>query len=320
MGRKNMKVRPAPEFSFFFSFKCDSLPQGKREKGSIGSRTWWCLPKCCDLQGNTEHNGRQQTNRGDAHKGVIHISTQVLVRVYLLSLAPPFIVKGQRPEEVLWNESFGYFSDVIPSEERYMGSREARGGNLGKGSCSPEVPPPCRVQSGATSPLPYLGVTATRGSPHPSRPGCEGLFLYFPPFGQVTPWLSAVVSISSLKLLSHTSTLLQGLCSSSFSRALAPSTNGFISSFIKKSFKRKAFPRALCTPHLYPAQCTEILVWKSIARSPWLNQGQNLSYALQVKAHIISVANRVGIGKALRKKDQADFNSLCPVTCKCAQN
>lgn len=86
--------------------------------------------ECCDLQGNAEHNSRQQINRGNAHKGVIHIPTQVLVSVHLLLLAPPFAKKGQKTEEVLWNESLGYFPNVTLSEERHVGSREAGGGNL----------------------------------------------------------------------------------------------------------------------------------------------------------------------------------------------
>lgn len=170
-----------------------------------------------------------------------------------------------------------------------------------KAAAALRSPQLCRAHISAIA-FPHFGVTATHRSPDPSRPGCEGLRLYFQPFRQVTPWLSMAVSISSLNLLSHTSALLQGPCSSSFSRALVPSTNGFISSFIKKSFKRKTSQRTLYTPHLHPAQCTEILVWRSIARSRWLHQGQNLSYALQVKAHIISVADRVGIMKALKKK------------------
>lgn len=128
-----------------------------------------------------------------------------------------------------------------------------------KAAAALRSPPLCRAQSGAIA-FPPFGATAAHRGPDPSRPGCEGLRLYFQPFRQVTPWLSTAVSISSLNLLSHTSTLLQGPCSSSFSRALVPSTNGFISSFIKKSFKRKTSPRTLYTPHLHPAQCTEILV------------------------------------------------------------
>lgn len=96
-----------------------------------------------------------------------------------------------------------------------MASREAGGGNLGEGSCSPDVRLLGRAQSGAiippsaipvSHPRPPFGVTATHQSPDASRPGCEGLFLYFPPFRQVTPWCSTFVSTSALNLLSQPTT------------------------------------------------------------------------------------------------------------------
>lgn len=160
-------------------FKCDSIPQGKRQKGSVGRATRWWWLKSCDLQDNAEHNIRQQINRGNAYKVVVHVLTQVLVSVYLLLLEPLFTGKGQKAEEVLWNESFGYFSNVILSvrEERHMGSREARGGNLWGGSCSPEIAPLCRAQSGATTST-HFGVTVTFWGPDPCCPGCKKLFCY----------------------------------------------------------------------------------------------------------------------------------------------
>lgn len=160
MGRKyevQASTRHLPFFNFFLLSVSPSL-EGRRKRALLGeeeSGVCWnvMLPRATlsIMAGSKQTEGR--------HTKVLFASGQVLVNLYLLSLAPPVIAKGQRLEEVLWNVSFGYFSSVIPSEETCVGSREAGGGNLWEGSCScsPRVPLLWRVQSGAITfhPLVY---------------------------------------------------------------------------------------------------------------------------------------------------------------------
>lgn len=143
------------------------------EEGSDGSRTQWCLSKCCDLQGNAAQNGRWQTNKGDTRRSVLCTPTQGVSAVVGTSLHS----KGTEA----WRNEFSDYAYwmLSPMEERYVGSTEAGGRRPGWTQLQL-----CILQSGVVAPT--FGRAATHLSPNPSCPGCQGLFPYFPALKQVT--------------------------------------------------------------------------------------------------------------------------------------
>lgn len=236
---------------FFLLSAAPSL-KGRAKRAPLGA-LWWCLSECCDLQSSTEHNVRQQTDRRDAHRCYTHPYTGVSECVSTL-VGIPLHSDGVEAWRSLVKWGFWLFFQMLSAWRRDTWAAE-RSGQETWVKAAAVLRPLCFAEHRVVPLLPptCFGVTATHRSPDPSHPGCMGLFLYFPAFREVISWLPTLVSISLLNLLSHTSTLLQGLCSSCFSKALALSTNWFISSFIKK----KSFPKG----SLYPSLVSSLVHW-----------------------------------------------------------
>lgn len=116
-----------------------------------------------------------------------------------------------------------------------------------------------------------------------------------------TIWASHILDFYSCFyyfVLLCTSTIFQCLCS--FSKALGLNTNIFIFSTIKKSFKRKAFTRTLCTHHFHLLQYMAVSWSEEEQKQNPTGFPRARIRAILSSSHqgdIMRAANMVGIGK-----------------------